>query len=198
MNLDSPHNPNIINNPKYICHLTKILIMKTITKLRILYPVWTVISIFSLLYAPTLASESTLFKVGQLGQIVVQVFQIVIALLLYKLFMEIDKEQSSLIVVFGLLGVPFSMMAIIMPEAMHLAEVFWGLWLIPIGTLVIKSGMFPKWIGYLLYVGSLGYLGATVSYFLIGYVPSFVDYFTMGEIVWVIWITFVGAKEVQN
>ena len=172
--------------------------MKTITQLRILYPVWTVISIFSLLYAPTLASESTLFKVGQLGQIVVQVFQIVIALLLYKLFMEIDKEQSSLIVVFGLLGVPFSMMAIIMPEAMHLAEVFWGLWLIPIGTLVIKSGMFPKWIGYLLYVGSLGYLGATVSYFLIGYVPSFVDYFTMGELVWVIWITFVGAKEVQN
>ncbi|WP_407282196.1 DUF4386 domain-containing protein [Methanolobus sp. WCC1] len=172
--------------------------MKTITKLRILYPVWTVISIFSLLYAPTLASESTLFKVGQLGQIVVQVFQIVIALLLYKLFMETDKEQSSLIVVFGLLGVPFSMMAIIMPEAMHLAEVFWGLWLIPIGTLVIKSGMFPKWIGYLLYVGSLGYLGATVSYFLIGYVPSFVDYFTMGELVWVIWITFVGAKEVQN
>ncbi|MDK2939925.1 MAG: hypothetical protein PWQ51_2090 [Methanolobus sp.] len=172
--------------------------MKTITKLRILYPVWTVISIFSLLYAPTLASESTLFKVSQLGQIVVQVFQIVIALLLYKLFMESDKEQSSLIVVFGLLGVPFSMMAIIMPEAMHLAEVFWGLWLIPIGTLVIKSGMFPKWIGYLLYVGSLGYLGATVSYFLIGYVPSFVDYFTMGEIVWVIWITFVGAKKVQN
>jgi hypothetical protein len=160
--------------------------------------VWTVISIFSLLYAPTLASESTLFKVSQLGQIVVQVFQIVIALLLYKLFMESDKEQSSLIVVFGLLGVPFSMMAIIMPEAMHLAEVFWGLWLIPIGTLVIKSGMFPKWIGYLLYVGSLGYLGATVSYFLIGYVPSFVDYFTMGEIVWVIWITFVGAKKVQN
>jgi hypothetical protein len=172
--------------------------MKTITQLRILYPVWTAISMFSLLYAPTLASESTLFKVGQLGQIVVQVFQIVVALLLYKLFMETDKEQASLIPIFGILGVPLSLMAIIMPEAMHLAEVFWGLWLIPIGALIIKSGMFPKWIGYLLYIGSLGYFGAAISYFLIGYVPSFVDYFTMGELVWVLWITFVGAKEIQS
>lgn len=172
--------------------------MKTITKLRILYPIWTVISIFSLLYAPTLASESTLFKIGQLGQIIVQLFQIAIALLLYKLFMETDKEQASLIAIFGLLGVPFSLMAILIPDAIHLAEVFWGLWLIPIGTLVIKSGMFPKWIGYFLYLGSLGYFGATISFFLIGYVPSFVDYFTMGELVWVLWITFVGAKEVQN
>ncbi len=172
--------------------------MKTITKLRILYPIWTVISIFSLLYAPTLSSESTLFKLGQLGQIIVQVFQIVVALLLYKLFMETDKEQASLIVIFGLLGVPFSLMAILIPEATHLAEVFWGLWLIPIGTLVIRSGMFPKWIGYFLYLGSLGYLGATISYFLIGSVPAYVDAFTIGELIWVLWITFIGAKESQN
>ncbi|WMW25165.1 DUF4386 domain-containing protein [Methanolobus sediminis] len=172
--------------------------MKTITKLRILYPAWIVISIFSLLYAPTLASESTLFKVGQLGQIVVQLFQIMIALLLYKLFMETDKEQASLIAIFGILGVPLSLMGILMPEALHLAEVFWGLWLIPIGTLVIRSGMFPKWIGYFLYIGSLGYFGATVSYFLIGSVPASVDIFTMGEVIWALWITFVGAREVRN
>ena len=172
--------------------------MKTITKLRILYPVWTFIGIFSLLYAPTLASESTLFKLGQLGQIIVQLFQIAVALLLYKLFMDTDKEQASLIVIFGLLGVPFSLMGILMPEAIHLAEVFWGLWLIPIGTLVIRSGMFPKWIGYFLYLGSLGYFGATISFFLIGYVPAYVDAFTIGEIIWILWITFMGAKEIQN
>ncbi|MEZ5335232.1 MAG: DUF4386 domain-containing protein [Methanolobus sp.] len=112
--------------------------------------------------------------------------------------MDTDKEQASLIVIFGLLGVPFSLMGILMPEAIHLAEIFWGLWLIPIGTLVIRSGMFPKWIGYLLYVGSLGYFGATVSYFLIGYVPGYVDILTMGELIWIIWITVMGAKEIQN
>ncbi|WP_292470681.1 DUF4386 domain-containing protein [Methanolobus sp.] len=172
--------------------------MKTITKLRILYPIWTVISIFSLLYAPTLASESTLFKLGLLGQIIVQLFQIAVALLLYKLFVETDKEQASMIVIFGLLGVPLSLMGILIPEASHLAEVFWGLWLIPIGTLVIRSGMFPKWIGYFLYLGSLGYFGASISFFLIGYVPAFVDVFTIGELIWVLWITVIGAKEIQN
>ncbi len=192
------YNTELFKNPKYIYSTYINLVMKTITKLRLLYPIWTVISIFSLLYAPTLSSESTLFKLGQLGQIIVQVFQIVVALLLYKLFMETDKEQASLIVIFGLLGVPFSLMAILIPEATHLAEVFWGLWLIPIGTLVIKSGMFPNWIGYFLYQGSLGYLGATISYFLIGVVPSYVDAFTIGELIWVLWITFIGAKELQN
>jgi hypothetical protein len=172
--------------------------VKTITKLRILYPIWTVISIFSLLYAPTLASESTLFKLGLLGQIIVQLFQIAVALLLYKLFVETDKEQASMIVIFGLLGVPLSLMGILIPEASHLAEVFWGLWLIPIGTLVIRSGMFPKWIGYFLYLGSLGYFGASISFFLIGYVPAFVDVFTIGELIWVLWITVIGAKEIQN
>jgi hypothetical protein len=58
--------------------------------------------------------------------------------------------------------------------------------------------MFPKWIGYFLYLGSLGYFGASISFFLIGYVPAFVDVFTIGELIWVLWITVIGAKEIQN
>lgn len=169
--------------------------MKTITKLRILYPIWTVISIFSLLYAPTLASETFLFKLGQLGQIVVQLFQITVALLLYKLFVKVDKEQAFMLALFGILGVPFSMMTIFIPEAIHLAEVFWALWLIPMGTLAIKSKMFPKFIGFALYFGSIGYIGASISYFMLGYVPSFVDVFTIGELIWVLWITIMGVRK---
>ena len=169
--------------------------MKTITKLRILYPIWTIISIFSLLYAPTLTADSMLFKFGVLGQIVVQIFQIVIALLLYKLFEKTDKVQAFMLALLGILGVPFSLMSIFTPDAMHLAEVFWGLWLIPMGTLVIKSNMFPKWLGYFLYLGSLGYLGGTIFFFLTGSVPSFVDIFTIGELIWVVWITVFGTKE---
>jgi hypothetical protein len=63
-------------------------------------------------------------------------------LVLYKLFKATDKEQASMIVIFGLLGVPFSLKEMLMPDAIHLAEVFRGLWLIPIGTLAIRSGMF--------------------------------------------------------
>jgi hypothetical protein len=170
--------------------------MQTITKIRILYPVWTIISIFSLLYAPTLGEDLLLFKLGQLGQIVVQLFQIAVALLLYKLFEQTDKTQAFLLALFGILGVPFSMMAVLIPESIHLAGVFWGLWLIPMGTLVIRSKLFPKVVGYFLYAGSIGYLGGTIFYFLTGAVPMYIEVFTFGELVWVLWITFIGTKGV--
>ena len=96
---------------------------------------------------------------------------------------------------FALIAVPLALMAIITPEATHLAEIFWGLWLIPLGTLVVKSKMFPKLIGYFLYVGSAGYLGATIAFFLTGAVPGYVDILTFGEVIWVLWITFVGARK---
>lgn len=169
--------------------------MKTITKLRILYPLWTIISIYSLLYAPKLTPSTFLFNLGQLGQIVVQLFQIAVALLLYKLFEKTDKTQAFLLALFGILGVPFSMMAILIPDATHLASVFWGLWLIPMGTLAIRSMMFPKALGYFLYFGAFGYLGGTVWYFLTGSVPSYVEVFTFGELVWVLWITLVGVRK---
>ena len=171
--------------------------MKTITALRILYPIWTIISIFSLLYAPSLAADIFLFRLGMLGQVIVQLFQIVVALLLYKLFEKTDKAQALLMVIFALIAVPLSLVTILVPDAMHLAEVFWGLWLIPLGTLVIKSKMFPKFLGYALYVGALGYLGATIFFFLSGEVPSFIDIFTIGELIWVLWITFVGLRKTK-
>lgn len=39
-----------------------------------------------------------------------------------------------------------------------IAEIFFGLWLLPLGYLVYKSGYFPKALGILLIVGSVSYL----------------------------------------
>jgi len=39
-----------------------------------------------------------------------------------------------------------------------LNSVFWGLWLVPFGILVMKSGFMPRWIGVLLIIGCVGYL----------------------------------------
>ncbi len=172
--------------------------MKTITKLRILYPVGSAISMFSLLYASTSVEGSILFKTGQLGQIIMQLFQIAIAVLLYKLFEKTDKMQALFMAILGILAVPLALMAILIPDAMRLAEVFWGLWLIPMGTLVIKSGMFPKWIGYFLYLGASGYLVGTTSFFLTGSIPVYAKILMACELVWVLWITIRGAKEVQT
>jgi hypothetical protein len=40
----------------------------------------------------------------------------------------------------------------------RLASVFWGLWLLPFGYLVYKSGFLPKALGILLMVGCFGYV----------------------------------------
>lgn len=43
-------------------------------------------------------------------------------------------------------------------NAILVAQLFWGLWLLPLGYLVVKSGMVPKIFGVLLMVGCVGYL----------------------------------------
>lgn len=82
-----------------------------------------------------------------------------------------------------------------------LATIFWGLWLLPFGYLVYKSGFLPKILGVLLMLGCLGYVvnffGNTLfanygdlgvsSYF--GMLPS------IGEISACLWLVLIGAKE---
>ena len=46
------------------------------------------------------------------------------------------------------------------------AAIFFGLWLLPLGLLVFKSGFLPKFLGLLLMLGSLGYLVLFVQGFL--------------------------------
>ncbi len=37
-------------------------------------------------------------------------------------------------------------------------QIFWGLWLIPVGILVIRSQFIPRWLGYPLFVAGGGYV----------------------------------------
>lgn len=41
---------------------------------------------------------------------------------------------------------------------LELVSIFWGLWLLPLGGLIIKTRRVPRWIGYVLILGGLGYL----------------------------------------
>lgn len=47
------------------------------------------------------------------------------------------------------------------------AQIFFGLWLVPLGYLAYKSGMFPKTLGAVLIVGGAGYLVGLFAAFLI-------------------------------
>lgn len=47
-----------------------------------------------------------------------------------------------------------------------IAQVFFGLWLVPLGYLACKSGLFPKWLGVVLIVGGVCYLVDLLTAFL--------------------------------
>lgn len=51
-------------------------------------------------------------------------------------------------------------------EGYHIAQVFFGFWLFPLGYMVYRSKLFPNLIGILLMVGCVGYLTDFVIHFL--------------------------------
>jgi hypothetical protein len=85
-----------------------------------------------------------------------------------------------------------------------IAQVFFGLWLIPLGYLAYQSnGMFPKWLGILLIVGSVCYLVDVLAAFLLpdlggviqGYItiPS-----ALAEITMVVYLLVIGVRTVKT
>ncbi len=79
-----------------------------------------------------------------------------------------------------------------------ISNVFWGLWLLPLGILVYKSGFFPKILGVLQIVACFGYLAAFLSGILFpggrGIVQSIITVTLLGELPFIFWLVIVGAR----
>jgi hypothetical protein len=79
-------------------------------------------------------------------------------------------------------------------------EVFWGLWLAPLGWLVFRSGFLPRVLGVLLVLGCLGYLVDVLGTLLLPSYPSsaMAGYVTLpaslGEIGICLWLLLVGVR----
>lgn len=85
-----------------------------------------------------------------------------------------------------------------------ISMLFWGLWLLPFGYLVYKSGFLPKVLGAFLMLGCIGYLinftGNIVikNYSDIG-ISKFVSLpASLGEIGICLWLLIVGVKSNQK
>ena len=81
------------------------------------------------------------------------------------------------------------------------AKIFWGLWLLPLGYLVFRSGMLPKVLGILLMLGCFGYLvdvfGATLfSEYSSTNTARFARLpASIGEIGTCLWLVIFGARK---
>src|SRR5215475_1076289 len=80
-----------------------------------------------------------------------------------------------------------------------IAEIFWGLWLIPFGILVIRSRFIPSALGYLLFVAALGYVASSLTFLLLPSYGRVVDTvaskLTFFELPIILWLLFWGAKD---
>jgi hypothetical protein len=77
--------------------------------------------------------------------------------------------------------------------------IFWGLWLLPLGLLVYKSGFLPRFIGVWLIAGCFGWLAFSLAGLLRpGYedkIFSAIQPLALGEVALMVWLIIMGAKE---
>ena len=73
----------------------------------------------------------------------------------------------------------------------------WGLWLLPFGMLVFRSGFIPRILGVFLVIGCFGWLGISVTSLLFPAYARIANQFTVlaiGEILIILWLIIMGAR----
>ncbi len=80
-------------------------------------------------------------------------------------------------------------------HGLYIAHVFWGLWLLPLGCLVFRSGFLPRILGALLILAGAGYLVDFLRYVLLPDVQVTVTQFTfIGELLFPLWLVVRGIN----
>ena len=84
-------------------------------------------------------------------------------------------------------------------QANSINQVFWGLWLLPFGWLVVRSRFLPRWLGYWLLIDGVAWVVVGMTWFL---APESTDVLFRwlqpvfaAELVAMLWLLIVGAKE---
>jgi hypothetical protein len=84
-----------------------------------------------------------------------------------------------------------------------IAQVFFGLWLVPLGYLIYKSTQFPDWLGALLVTGGVCYLVDLLTAFLVPDFNQKIHSFVIipsaiAEISMVIYLLVIGLKNTKS
>ena len=81
-------------------------------------------------------------------------------------------------------------------QGLVIAQIFWGLWLFPLGYLVFKSEFLPKVLGILLIIGCFGYVIQSFAAIL-GYNLDIIFYTSWGELLFTLWLLIKGVNAGQ-
>jgi len=81
-------------------------------------------------------------------------------------------------------------------QGLNIAQIFWGLWLFPMGYLIFNSGFLPRILGVLLMIGCFGYVIQSFAAFL-GYNVSIIFFTSWGELLFLLWLLIKGVNVEQ-
>ncbi|MDX1341628.1 MAG: DUF4386 domain-containing protein [Reinekea sp.] len=81
-------------------------------------------------------------------------------------------------------------------DGIMIAHIFWGVWLLPMGVLILKSDFIPKIIGWMMVLAFFGYIADTVVWLLIpGETIDVALYTFYGEVILPLWLVIKGVKQ---
>jgi hypothetical protein len=177
-----------------------------------------------------LINLGSISRIRLLFELVIIVSQALAAVWFYKLFCDINKWAASTLGIWGTVNsVVITVSAISMSSAIEIANssfqtfqektiliqvleqiitnawsiggLFFGLWLIPMGYIVISSGRMPIWLGRILIMGGIGYLLQTFIR-CIGDQSSYIDILvipaTVGELWMIGYLLIYGIRPAIN
>ncbi len=175
------------------------------------------------------AAHIGLFRAGIAAFMAMQVAFLLLPLALYRVLGDVDRRAAILMVALAAASVPIGLIALshrmealslLDSTAAHataavdaafaaslqryghglrIASLFWGLWLLPFGWLVLRSARIPRVLGVLLMLGGIGYVAKVFGGLMPGFADSaFARYATLpaalGEIGSCLWLLAFGAR----
>jgi len=177
--------------------------------------------------ADNLRASAGLFRLGVASDLVANTFFLFTAMALYLLLKHVHQPVAAAMVVFVAVSVAIgcatllnqytaltiatgenvldeagsdalAMLFLQMPGGLF-AGMFFGLWLLPLGYLVIRSGYFPKTLGVLLIVGCAGWLTNIFTHLLVPDPAGGIDVITtsvasIAELTFVAWLLVKGVR----
>jgi Domain of unknown function (DUF4386) len=75
-----------------------------------------------------------------------------------------------------------------------LAQMFWGLWLLFVGSLVFRSGFLPRWLGIAVVIGAAGYLVDSGMHLMVPGQATISQFTALGEVMLPAWLLVKGVS----
>ena len=170
--------------------------------------------------AENITTSELLFRSGVVSHLIAQIIFIFLVLTLFRLLERVNKRHAVLMVVLALVGIPMAALS----DVNHLAvlevlggagedaftrmmlflemreqgilvtQIFWGLWLMPLGLLVFESGFLPKLLGILLAIAGAGYAIDSATQLLFPDVTTISQFTFVGEVLFTLWLLIKGVN----